>query len=214
VNIARYLSSLTYAQWSFIEPMLPKPKKRGRPLTDRRKIIEAIFYILKGGVQWRMLPSGLPSVADGLSSVPKMERRECIGCAQQSIACPCQRCPRQTIPLHAVILDSQSVKSDPHGGSVGYDAGKRIKGRKRHILVNTLGLLLGGHITPASTADPCGAKELLSGVLQWFSWLRNLWVDGGYSGQPFADWVKEQRPKLKVEVVKRSNDMEGFEALP
>ena len=106
------------------------------------------------------------------------------------------------------------MQSDPHGGSVGYDAGKRIKGRKRHILVDTLGLLLGVHITPASTPDRCGAKELLGGVLQWFSWLRKLWVDGGYSGQPFADWVKEQRPKLKVEVVKRSDDMEGFEVLP
>ena len=106
------------------------------------------------------------------------------------------------------------MKSDPHGGSVGYDEGKRIKGRKRHILVDTLGLLLGVHITPASTPDRCGAKELLGGVLQWFSWLRKLWVDGGYSGQPFADWVKEQRPKLKVEVVKRSDDMEGFEVLP
>ena len=108
----------------------------------------------------------------------------------------------------------QNLKSDPHGGSVGYDAGKPIKGRKRHILLDTLGLLLGVHITPASTPDRCGAKELLGGVLQWFSWLRKLWVDGGYSGQPFADWVKEQRLKLKVEVVKRSDDMEGFEVLP
>jgi hypothetical protein len=96
------------------------------------------------------------------------------------------------------FLDSQSVKIDPHGGSVGYYAGKRIKGRKCHISADTLGLLLGVHITPANTPDCCDANELLGGVLQWFSWLRKLWVDGGYSGQPFADWVKEKRPKLKV----------------
>ena len=214
MNIARYPSSLTDAQWSLIEPMLPTPKKRGRPLTDRRIIIDAIFYILKGGVQWRMLPSHFPpwqtvyhlflnrnkgNVWDGLNYQWRALARKAHG--------------KRSRPT-AAILDSQSVKSDPHGGSVGYDAGKRIKGRKRHILVDTLRLLLGVHITPASTPDRCGAKELLGGVLQWFSWLRKLWVDGGYSGQPFADWVKEQRPKLKVEVVKRSDDMEGFEVLP
>jgi hypothetical protein len=105
---------------------------------------------------------GLPSVADGLFCVPKMEQRECMKSAQQSIACPYQRCPRKMVRSTAAILDSQSVKSEPHGGSVGYDAGKRIKGKKRYILVDTLGFLLGVNITPARIPDRCGAKELFS----------------------------------------------------
>jgi putative transposase len=114
----------------------------------------------------------------------------------------------------AAILDSQSVKSAGHGGLVGYDAGKRIKGRKRHLLVDTLGLVLGVAVTPASTTERAGAQRLLGRVLGWFTWLRILWVDGGYTGEAFAQWVKGLRPKLAVEVVKRSDDLAGFKVLP
>ena len=115
---------------------------------------------------------------------------------------PGRRAPRrrQTLP--------------PHGGAVGYDAAKRIKGRKRHLLVDTLGLLLGVHVTPASVPERDGAQALLTGVLVWFHWLRRLWVDGGYSGPTFAHWVKSRRPKLDVEVVKRSDKLAGFKVLP
>jgi transposase len=114
----------------------------------------------------------------------------------------------------AAILDRQSVKSDSHGGMVGYDAAKRIKGRKRHLLVATLGLLLGIEITPADVPEREGAQALLARVLLWCSWLRLMWVDGGYSGPTFAEWVKTQRPKLDVEMVKRSDDLKGFHILP
>ena len=114
----------------------------------------------------------------------------------------------------AAILDSQSVKSAGHGGEVGYDAGKRIKGRKRHLLVDTLGLVLGVVVTPASTTERDGGKAVLSLVLGWFTSLRLLWADGGYAGAAFADWIKTLRPKLEVEVVKRSDDVHGFKVLP
>ena len=114
----------------------------------------------------------------------------------------------------AAILDSQSVKSAGHGGRVGYDAGKRIKGRKRHLLVDTLGLVPGVAVTPASTTERDGAQMVLGRVLGWFTWLRSLWVDGGYTGETFAQWVKALRPKLAVEVVKRSNSTVGFKVLP
>jgi len=194
MNIARYPSSLTDAQWSLMEPMLPKPKKRGRPLTDRRKIIEAIFYILKGGIQWRMLPSDYPPWQTVYHVFRKWNKENVWDALNNQLRALAREAHGKRSRPTAAILDSQSVKSDPHGGSVGYDAGKRIKGRKRHILVDTLGLLLGVHITPASTPDRCGAKELLGGVLQWFSWLRKLWVDGGYSGQPLLPrrWVVER----------------------
>ena len=114
----------------------------------------------------------------------------------------------------AAILDRPSVKSDPHGGAVGCAAAKKIKGRKRHLLVDTLGLVWGVLVTPASTPERDGAQALLARVLVWFTWLRVMWVDCGYSGATFAQWVKEIRPKLEVKVVKRSDDVPGFHVWP
>jgi hypothetical protein len=111
-------------------------------------------------------------------------------------------------------LDSQSVKSDGHGASVGFDAGKRIKGRKRHLMVDTLGLVLGVAVTAAGPTEREGAQLLLGRVLGWFTRLGILWVDGGYTGEAFAQRVKGLRPKLKVEFVKRSDDIKGFKVLP
>jgi len=96
---------------------------------------------------------------------------------------------------------------------VDYDAGKRIKDRKRHLLVDTLGLVLGVAVTPASTTERDGAQQVLGRVLDWFTWLRILWVDGGYTGETFANWVKGLRPKLGVEVVKRSDDTAWLQSL-
>jgi transposase len=114
----------------------------------------------------------------------------------------------------AASLDSQSVKSAGHRGRVGYDAGKRIKGRKRHLLVDTLGLVLGVAVTPASTTERADTQTLLKRVLDWFTWLRILWVDGGYTGATFAPWVKGLQPQLAVTVVKRSDATAGFKILP
>src|ERR1035437_10356474 len=88
------------------------------------------------------------------------------------------------------------------------------KGRKRHLLVDTLGLVLGVTVTQASTTERAGAQMLLGRVLGWFTWLRILWVDGGYTGETFAHWVKELRPKLAVTVVKRSDSTVSFTVLP
>jgi transposase len=114
----------------------------------------------------------------------------------------------------ACVLDSQTVRSNPHGGRVGYDAGKKTKGRKRFLLVDTLGWLLGAAVQPANTPERAGAQALLAPVLPHFVWLRKLWADGGYTGEDFAAWVKTQRPKLEVEVIKRSDDTSGFKVLP
>jgi putative transposase len=114
----------------------------------------------------------------------------------------------------AAVLDSQTVKSDGHGGEVGYDAGKRIKGRKRHLLVDMLGLLLGVVVTPANCTERDGAKAVLERVAGWFARLRKIWVDGGYTGEDFAQWVRKHAAKVDVEVVRRSNETRGFKVLP
>ena len=214
MKIAQYDTSLTDEQWALLEPMLPQPKKRGRPPTDRRRVIDAICYILKGGVPWRLLPSDFPPCKTVFHIFRRWmldrtwpalnDRLRALARAQEE---------KRSRPT-AAVLDSQSVKSDGHGGKVGYDAAKRIKGRKRHLLVDTLGLLLGVAVTPASAPERDGAKELLGRTLGCFTWLRRLWVDGGYTGDSFTQWVKELRPKLEVEVVKRSDDAAGFKVLP
>jgi len=214
MKIAFYDSSLTDGQWQVLEPMLPKPSKTGRPPIDRRKIIDAILYIVKSGVQWRLLPNDFPRwktvyhvfrawtldhTWEALNARLRAQVREREG----------KRC-RPT----AAILDSQSVKSDPHGGQVGYDAAKNIKGRKRHILVDTLGLLLGIVVTPADTKERDGAQALLQRTLTVFTWLRLLWADAGYAGPAFANWVRNLRLKLQVQIVRRSDDVRGFKVLP
>jgi len=212
--IAQYDTDLTDAQWALLKKNLPAPKKLGRPPTDRRLVVNAIFYVLKGGIQWRLLPESFPAWQTVYHIFCQWSRdltwQKLNGALRNVVRARVGKRSRPT----AAILDSQSVKSDPHGGQVGYDAGKKIKGRKRHLLVDTLGLLLGVAITSADVPEREGAKLLLGRVLKAFSWLRKMWVDGGYTGQEFAQWVKGSRPNLEVEVVKRSDDISGFEVLP
>lgn len=214
MKIAVYDSSLTAAQWAFLKPMLPKPKPRGRPPTDRRRIVDAILYVVKGGIPWRLLPADFPPWKTVYHVFRQWTRDHTWAALNARLRAHVRATHGKRSRPTAAILDSQSVKSDGHGGAVGYDAAKRIKGRKRHLLVDTLGLILGVAVTPASTPEREGAQGLLGRVLVWFTWLRRLWVDGGYSGATFAQWVKEIRPKLEVEVVKRSDDVQGFKVLP
>jgi transposase len=214
MKIAVFDSDLTDAQWNFLHPMLPKISRRGRPPTDRRLVINAILYIVKGGIQWRMLPSSFPPWKTVYHIFRQWTRNHTWEALNARLRAEVRAREGKRCRPTAAILDSQSVKSDGHGGEVGYDAAKRIKGRKRHLLVDTLGLLLGVHVTPASIAEREGAQGLLGRTLAWFTWLRLLWVDGGYSGPAFAEWVKTLRPKLEVEVVKRSDDVQGFKILP
>jgi transposase len=214
MKIAVYETCLTEAQWALLEPLLPKPSRRGRPPTDRRWILNAILYLTKVGCHWRLLPKNFPP----WQTVYHVFRRwtlegtwEAVNAALRSQV---RRAADKGTRPTAAILDSQSVKSDPHGGTVGYDAAKKIKGRKRHVLVDTLGLLLGVRVTPASTPERAGAQTLLQGVRHTLAWLRLLWVDGGYSGADFAQGVQSLRPTLRVAVVKRSAEVRGFKILP
>jgi transposase len=214
MNIAVYQSNLTDDQWAFMQPLLPLPAKRGRPPTDRRPILDAILYIVKGGIQWRLLPSDFPP----WQTVYHIFRKWSLNHIWESIHDRLRAFVREAAGKRcqptAAILDSQSVKSDCHGGPVGYDAGKKIKGRKRHVLVDTLGMILGIHVTTADVPEREGGQELLCRVLGTLAWLRLIWIDGGYSGQTFADWVKTIKPGLEVEVVKRTDDLKGFKILP
>jgi len=214
VKNAIYDTTLTDAQWACLKPMLPKPAMRGRPPIDRRRILDAVLYVVKCGCPWRYLPADFPH----WKTVCHVFRQWIHNHQWAALNDALRTLMRQTHGKRsrptAAILDSQSVKSAGHGGRVVYDPGKRIKGRKRHLLVDTLGLVLGVAVTPASTTERDGAQVALGRVLGWFTWLRILWVDGGYTGETFAQWVKSLRPKLAVAVVKRSDSIVGFKILP
>lgn len=211
---AKYGSSLTDAQWNYLKPMLPKPAKRGRPPTDLRQVIDAIFYVVKGGIPWRYLPTDFPPWQTVYGVFRRWTNSDLWAAINDALRVLVRKDQGKRSQPTAGILDSQSVKSAGHGGPVGYDAGKRIKGRKRHLLVDTLGLVLGVVVTPADMTERDGAKAVLRRVLAWLIWLRLLWVDGGYAGSAFANWVKARRRKLAVQVVKRSDDVRGFKVLP
>jgi len=214
MKIASFDTDLTDAQWTLIEPLLPKQSRLGRPRTPLRPVVDAILYLIKSGCPWRLLPKNFPpwktvyhyfwnwsrgTILSGLNDRLRALVRESEG----------KRC-RPT----ASAMDSQTVRSEAHGGAVGYDPGKRTKGRKRFLLVDTLGMILGAAVVPANETERAGAKVLLKPLLEWYPWLRKIWVDSGYSGPDFAGWVREQRPKLEIEVIKRSDDLQGFHVLP
>lgn len=112
------------------------------------------------------------------------------------------------------MLDSQTVRSDAHGGAVGYDAGKQTKGRKRFVRVDPLGLLLGAFIAPADRPERAGAQALLAPRLPGRRRRRRIWGDGGYDGPEFARWVQAQAAKVRVEVVRKCVGQRGFSVLP
>jgi putative transposase len=209
-----YASDLTDLEWQILEPLIPKPKNGGRPITHpRRTILNAIFYVNRTGCQWSMLPKDFPpkSTVFGYFSAWRKSGlwEELNDRLRVKVRVAEGRKPSPT----AAILDSQSVKGAEQGGeSVGYDAGKKIGGRKRHVLVDTLGLLLGVGVTSAAVQDRDGAVDLLAKLYLFFGRLQIIWADGGYAGALVA-WVKGLRPfgKLHLDIVRRSDDAKGFQ---
>ena len=210
-----YPTDLTDAQWHLLAPLLrPGKKTRGRPPTDARTMVNALLYITHGGPQWRLLPKEFGPWQTVYGTFRRWQAAGLWAAVHDRLRSAVRVAAGHRSRPTACILDSQTVRSADHGGEVGYDAAKKTKGRKRHVLVDTLGLILGVWITPASTPERAGAQGLLDRVLRRFAWLKIMWVDGGYTGLAFAQWVNLLRPKLRVEVVRRCDDTAGFEVLP
>jgi transposase len=214
MQIATYDTDVTDAQWKLLKTLLPKPKRRGRPPTPLRPLLNAILYVVKSGCPWRLLPKSFPPWKTVYHHFRKWSRDHTWSHLNDRLRARVRATHDKDCRPTAAVLDSQTVRSDGHGGTVGYDAAKKTKGRKRFLLVDTLGLVLGVSVQPASTPERSGALALLAVLLPVFTWLRKLWVDGGYAGSDFAQAAREHRPKLEVEVVKRSDDTSGFTVLP
>lgn len=208
-----YPTDLNDRQWNCIKDLLPVAKAGGRPRSlDTRQVINAILYILVTGAQWRMLPKDYPK----WKSVYHYFRIWRDDGTWQRVHDTVRAEVRRKAGRHkhptAGCLDSQSVKTTSIGGARGFDAGKNVKGRKRHILVDTLGLLLAVVVTAASVSDPQGAKLLFARLGGACKKLRRIWVDGTYRGK-LLDWVVDHWWFI-LQPVLRCDDVKGFVVLP
>jgi len=196
----RYPSDLTDEEWARIEPLLPKPSQRGRkPAVDLREVLNAIRYMARSAGGWRMLPVHFGpwlTVYWTIHDVALMLDRETAGC--------------EASPTGGV-LDSQTVKA-PFAEVRGFDGGKRIVGRKRHIAVDTDGRLLMVNLTPADVSDSDGAQTILAAIRKRWPWLKHLFADAGYDRTKLMD--KAAFLDFVVEIVRRSDTAAGFEVIP
>jgi len=208
-----YPTDLSDAEWMILEPLIPAAKSGGRPPKwTRRQILDGIFYLVRSGCHWRLLPREFPpwktvyhyfrawridGTWERLNTILRERERSRQGRVPQPSGC---------------IMDSQSARTTSVGGIRGYDGGKKLSGRKRHLLVDTLGLVLTATVHAADIQDRAAVPQVLQGVKDVFGRLAHIWLDQGYTGAGKA-WI-EQELGWSVEIVKHAPRPRGMWVFP
>ena len=208
-----YPSDLTDAEWQWMKDLIPGETGGGRHRdTDMRQVMNGILYLLRSGCSWRMLPKDFPPYTTVHEYYRRWRKDGTVirihDALRRQVRTEAGRDPEPS----AGVIDSQSAKTTEVGGEHGYDAGKKINGRKRHLLVDTMGLVLMVVVHTANIQDRDGARLLLAKAKGLFPRLQRIWADGGYAGK-LIGWLQETCGWV-LEIIKRSDAVKGFKLLP
>lgn len=200
-NLVRYPCGLTDSEWEQVKHIFDPAGKTGRPSRyPRRQMLDACIYVLRSGCSWRLLPKDFPSWTLVYKTFRRWQARGLFEAMYDELRKLWRARQHRGPDPTGAILDSQSVRTSPQGGPKGFDAGKKVKGRKRHLVTDTLGLLVAVVVTPASTQDRDAALPVVDLAKIKSPGIKMLYVDGGYAGSCAEDIRK--RHQMEVEVVR------------
>ncbi|MFF3632324.1 IS5 family transposase [Streptomyces sp. NPDC002164] len=210
---------MTDEMWEIIKPLLPARDLRkggGMRKYGDRLVLDSVFYVLRSGCQWRMLPRYLMPWDAAHRWFTKWRRDGTWDRVHDELRRQVRVGAGRDPEPSAAAIDAQSIKTSEGGEARGFDAGKRTTGRKRHVIVDTMGLLLVVAVTSASVQDRAGGRIVLARLAKGFRTVSLVWADGGYASSVVSKLLSWARDALNivVEVVKRTDDVKGFKVLP